>query len=149
MKSPGHLSAFVIALASLSIPAFAQESAQRQRFSIPGHGSLQLDVPKEWQVGTRSIEDPPSVVFCFHPASGDAFSIKGSSLWLDTEQQARLTPENIRAAVEESLAKVGEKEATVADLRGKETNGSYSSLTRRTSSNTGKDYKYLTQGTFR
>jgi hypothetical protein len=52
--------------------------------------------------------DLPSIGFNFRPASGDAFSIQGSSIWLDTQQQARLTPQSVRdliaTAAKESLA---------------------------------------------
>jgi len=130
--------------------AAAQAQSARQ-FSIPGHGSLVLDVPNGWRVTTRSVDNPPSVALRIDPPSGDAFVLQVSSVWLDPSKRAGISSDELRArtqkSAEELLPQAVEKQATLVELHGKEANGYYFSLTDRGPATDPKDYKYATQGT--
>lgn len=119
-------------------------------FSIPGHGSLVLNVPKGWRTANRSLDNPPSAAIRIGPHSGDAFLLQLTSIWLDPAKLARLTPEELKARVQKSaedmLPQAAEKQAALIELRGKDARGYHFALTDRTSKNLGDDYKYVTQG---
>jgi hypothetical protein len=121
-------------------------------FAVPGHGSLLLNAPKEWQSSAQALQSPPSVAFRFRPASGEAFSIQVTSLWIDPVRQANVTPdsikESVRSAAADSVSRAAEKEAPLVELRGKEAIGYYFSVTDRESSSGPGQYRYMTQGTF-
>ena len=75
-----------------------------QRFSVPGHGSLLLNVPKEWRVAVHALQDPASAAVRFRPASGDAFSVQVTAVWIDPGRQAKVTPESIKETVRDGAA---------------------------------------------
>jgi hypothetical protein len=145
-------SAGLIALAvcTSSVVARAQEPGNAQRFSVPGHGSLLLNAPKEWRVAVHSIQTPPSVALRFGPVSGDAFSVQVTSVWIDPSRQAKVTPDSIKETVRKSaadaLAGAVEKDASLVEIRGKEAVGYHFSVTDRGPSSEPGEYKYMTQG---
>jgi hypothetical protein len=143
----------VFGLLVLFSAAGAQEATQAQRYVIPGHGSLSLNVPRAWMALSKPLETPPSVVLLFRPASGGAFSVQLTSAWLAPDKLAGFTPESIRSKTQDSATKLlpeaEEKEAAVAELRGTESIGYYFSLTSRGAPSGPEDYKYMTQGTVR
>lgn len=111
-----------------------------------------MSVPKGWRVDARPLQVPPSVALRFRPASGDAFSIQVTSVWLDPSRRPDVTPDSIkqqvRASAEASLPKAVEKKVTLVKLRGKRVVGYYFSLTERGRSAGPGNYKYMTQGSF-
>jgi len=147
-------SAGLIALAVFgsSVAARAEEPGNVQRFSVPGHGSLLLNVPKEWRVAVHALQDPASAAVRFRPASGDAFSVQVTAVWIDPGRQAKVTPESIKETVRdgaaEAVRRAVEKEAKVVELRGKETIGYYFSVTDQAPSSGTGQYKHMTQGAF-
>jgi len=142
--------AFGLSACALVSTALAQP-AETRSFSVPGHGSLMLDVPKGWRVAERPTGEPPSIYVRFDPPSGDAFVLQITAVWLDAEKRAKQTPEAMKAREQEQadgmLAQAEEKQAKVVELRGRQAHGYHYSLADRTSANKGDDYKYLTQGT--
>jgi hypothetical protein len=134
----------------ISAPLAAQEDATLRRFTVPGHGSLQLNVPKTWRIADKSLEDPASVTLRFLPGSGEAFHVQVTSLWLDAGKRAGKTPEQLRKDVqqagEKSLGQALEKQLTLHPLRGAKAQGYYYTLTDRDPAP--GEYKHLTQGMF-
>lgn len=151
MRVCARWSAF--ALLVLCSAALAQEATQAQRYIIPGHGSLLLNVPREWLALSKPLEKPPSVALRFGPASGGAFSVQLTSVWLEPDKLADSTPESIRSKAQDSatqlLPEAQEKEAVLVELRGAESIGYYFSLTSRGASSGPEDYKHMTQGILR
>lgn len=106
-----------------------------QRFPVPGHGSLQLQVPNDWRAASKSLDKPASVLLRIRPAAGDAFPVQVTALWLDPEKRARKTPEQLKQDVEKSAAgplqRSVEKDLRLEALRGAQALGYYYSLTGR------------------
>lgn len=125
----------------------ASAQAQPQRYAVPGHGSLALEVPKEWRVTSQSASDPASVNVRIRPASGDAFYVQITTIWLDPAK-GRKTPEQLKAEVrngtDKLLKQAVEKEARIDELRGAQVLGYHYSLTDRAPKP--GEYKYMTQG---
>jgi hypothetical protein len=123
----------------------------RQRFAIGERGSLVFDVPADWRVSTVPLSKPPSITLTVRPAAGDAFVLKVTSVWMDAAGGQRLTSdrmkESVRLAANDALPMAVEKDAPLIELRGKDTAGYYFSVTDKQSSNSGGDYKYMSQGT--
>lgn len=145
------LRAAAAAIALCVLPALAaQDEATVRQYSVPGHGSLQLNVPKAWRVATKSLDDPASVLLRLGPGAGNAFHVQVTSLWLDAGKLAAKTPEQLRQDVERSgekpLQQAVEKRLVVEELRGDQALGYYYSLTDRAPK--AGEYKYLTQGIF-
>ncbi len=140
-----------ILLFALSQIAGAQDAPRPQLFGIPGHGSLALNIPAGWRVQSQSLANPPSVVLQLVPASGNAFGIQITSIWIDPARGVTPTPESVRARAQkvasELLSKAVEKEIVVADLRGKDAFGAYFTLTGRDAPDGIGEYRYVTQGT--
>jgi hypothetical protein len=136
--------ALVFSSAALAQPA-------PKRFAIPAHGSLLLNVPAEWRLADKATANPPAVALSVRPATGDSFNLQITALWPEPAKRAGMTPqvikERVQATSKELLQQSVEKEATLLELRGKETLGYYFSLTDRESQNTGSDYKYIAEGT--
>ncbi len=145
-----RIGALLLACA-LGVSAAVLEPGQQQRFSIPGHGNLVLNIPTGWRVASNSLQEPPAVSLRIGPASGDAFSIQVSTVWIDPAKASDLSPESFKERMQQSAAellpKSVEKEARVMELRGKESTGYYFSLTDKESTSAPGDYKYMTQGT--
>ena len=133
--------------------AGAQEATQAQRYIVPGHGSLLLNVPRAWMALGKPLENPPSVALRFSPAEGTGFSVQFTSVWLEPDKLAGFTPESIRSKTQDSakelLPESEEKEAAAVELRGAQSIGYYYSLTSRGAPSGPEDYKYMTQGTVR
>ena len=138
----------VLALAGLPGLLAAQEQGGPQRFEVPGHGSLQLDVPKAWRALSKSMADPASVLLRIRPTEGEAFLVQVTAVWLDQEKLAKRTAESLKADVgrsaERLLKQAVEKEAVIEELRGAQTLGYHYSLTDRAPKP--GEHKYLTQG---
>ena len=137
------------AVLALSGAAFAQPAPQR--FPIPGHGALLINIPAQWRVASKSSMNPPAVAFNLLPASGDSYNLQMTAVWLEPAKRAEMTPEVIKdrmqATGKELLKQSVEKEVQLAELRGKQALGYYFSLSDRQSQNTGTDYKHIMEGT--
>jgi hypothetical protein len=130
--------------------ALAEERGVRH-FQLPGHGSLQLDVPGSWK---DDVEQPPnrlSPTIRFEPKSGVPFEVVITPSWppkKDTpppgaeemKRQVRLAAERVRPeAVEESIE--------VLELKGASGPGYYFSVTDREPKP--DEYKFMTEGVIR
>jgi hypothetical protein len=137
-----------LALAGLPGPLSAQEQPSAQRFSVPGRGALQLDVPRDWRAISKSLTEPASVLLRIRPAAGEAFLVQVTTVWLEPEKMASNTPEKLRADVrriaDKLLSQAVEKEAVIEELRGEQALGYHYSLTDRAPKP--GEHKYLTQG---
>ena len=124
--------------------------SQPQRYGVPGHGSLVLEVPKEWRVTSQPLNDPASVILRFRPASGEAFYVQVTTIWLDGAKLAKKTPEQLKADVRSSadnpLKQAVEKEVRIDELRGAQVLGYHYSLTDRAPKP--GEHKNMTQGMF-
>jgi hypothetical protein len=127
-----------------------QNTVAGEGFPISGHGSLHLSVPDDWRTHTRELPEPPSITLHFVPASGDAFDVQVTAVWLDATKRIRETPDAMRADVqrsaEELLPHSVEKTATLHELHGRQSIGFYYALT---DNNPGPgEFTNLTQGVF-
>jgi hypothetical protein len=125
-------------------------TADSSDFGIPGHGSLRLTLPDGWQAQSRTLSNPPSVTLHFIPASGDAFDVQVTAVWLDPDKRSKETTESLRATVQRTAAELLphsiEKTATLHDIRGSQSVGFYYALT---DNNPGPgEFTNLTQGVF-
>jgi hypothetical protein len=115
----------------------------RQQFPIPGHGSLSVEVPAEWRVSSVPLAKPPSLTLSIHPATGDAFELKMTTVWMDPAARKKPTrdsmQEGVRGVAKDALAQAEEKDAPLVELKGKDTSGYYFSVTDKHSSNSGGD----------
>jgi hypothetical protein len=134
-----------------ALSAAAAAGPGLQRFALGEHGSIALDLPPQWRVSTVPLASPPSFNLAIRPDSGDAFLLKVTSFWMDAAAGQGLPPERleegVRRAADDALPRAVEKSAPLVPIRGRQTSGYYFSVTDKQSSNTGGDYKYLTQGT--
>jgi hypothetical protein len=137
------------AVLAMSSAALAQPAAQR--FPVPGHGALLINVPVAWRVASKSSTNPPAVAFNLLPASGDGYNLQMTAIWLEPAKRAEMTPEAIKDRVQstskELLKQAVEKDAPLTELHGKQARGYYFTLTDRESQNTGMDYKHIAEGT--
>lgn len=145
-KAPKSLLA---ALQTAAIPSkTSQSTTPGGDFPIPGHGSLGLKVPDGWVVQSKDVADPASVTLHITPASGSAFDMYVTAVWLNSEKLSNITPDwlkqNSQAAADKLLSRAVEKVATLHDLRGSQTTCYYYTLTDRESKP--GEYTYLTQG---
>ena len=142
--------ALLAALQPSAPPAAGSSTIQSSGFSIPNHGTLHLRMPKDWNVESRPLASPPAVYVHFTPASGEAFDVQVTAVWLDPDKRARQTGDSIRTTAQhtadELLPHSVEKTAPLRDLHGPQSMGSYYALT---DSNPGPgEFTNLTQGIF-
>jgi len=127
-----------------------QNTVASGSFPIPGHGSFHLNVPDGWQTRSRELANPSSITLHFVPASGNAFDVQVTAVWLDAPKRTRETPDAMKADVqrtaEELLPHSVEKTATLHELHGQQSTGFYYALT---DNNPGPgEFTNLTQGVF-
>ena len=131
-------------------PLAAQELSGVQRFIVPGQGSLELKIPKNWRVASEALKNPASVALHVRPGAGDAFDVQMTTVWLDPAKSPKKTPERLKADVqrgtEKLLERAVEREARIEELKGADVIGYHYSLT--DSVPAPGEYKYLTQGMF-
>jgi len=122
-----------------------------ERFAIPQHGTLLLNVPTDWRVADKATANPPAVAVHLGPAATDSFDLQLTAVWLEPAKRAEMTPqaikERVQATSKELLKQAVEKDAPLSELRGKQALGYYFSLSDRESQNTGSDYRYIAEGT--
>lgn len=74
------LSLTAIALLMLSTVQ-AKELVTKRRYTLPGHGALELSVPTAWKDEVRhTLYDLPPTI-ALHPAEGDDFVVMITPLW--------------------------------------------------------------------
>jgi hypothetical protein len=119
-------------------------------FPVPGHGTLRMKVPDGWRSQASPVRDPASVTLHFTPASGDAFDVQVTAVWLDSAKRTSMTPESMKASAqhagEELLPHSVEKTVVLHDLKGPESVGFYYALTDRQPGP--GEFSHLTQGMF-
>ena len=124
----------------LALPAAAE------RYSVPGLGTLQLEMPKDWRVRTQA--GPSSLTLQASPQTGDAFSLQITATWLNADQRAALERAPVRKRVEDMasalLREAVESNAALVELKGSQLAGYYFSLTARKVPQ--GEYRHLTQG---
>jgi hypothetical protein len=145
-KAPKSLLA-ALQTAAIS-PTASQLATPTGDYPIPNHGSLRLKVPDGWEVQSKQTSDPPSITLHVAPASGSAFEMYVTAVWLNSEKLPNITSDwlkqNSQEAADKLLPRAVEKAATLHDLRGSQTTGFYYALTDRESKP--GEYTYLTQG---
>jgi hypothetical protein len=127
------------------------DSAQRsiwKQIAIPGHGALQLSVPREWRVkASRPREDlPPTIEFL--PGSGQAFSVQVTVLWSPRGDTSFNAPEELMTAVEHGRdlvkGKSLEADIPIREFSGERLHGLYFDVTDKESKP--GEWRYMTQG---
>jgi hypothetical protein len=119
-------------------------------FEIPGHGKLEMVMPEAWQVQTRSMTSPASRWLHVTPKEGGAFDIQLTSVWLDQDSVAKVTPQSLRTDAEDAgkdlLSHSTEKVLKLKSIQREQCVGWYFSLTDRKPKP--GEFGYVTQGTF-
>ena len=137
-------------LAGLANPGAGVAQPAPRQFAVPGYGSLGLRVPADWRVAEQASGNRPSVDIVMRPAAGERFNLQITSIGVDPAKLGEMTQgvlrERVQGVAKKLLPQSVEGKADVVELRSKDTRGYYFSLTDRASSNTGDDYKYVTQG---
>src|SRR5260370_14107977 len=72
-------------------PTAGQSTAPGGDFPIPGHATLRLRVPDGWEIQSKQIADPASVTLHVTPASGSAFEMYVTAVWLNSERLPNIT----------------------------------------------------------
>jgi len=147
---PGSLSlGLLLALVATGAVAQSSETSER-RFTLPDHGYLVIQVPREWKagVGQRANHLPPTIAF--GPRSGKPFQVLVTPVWPPKGREPQ-SPDEVRAAVERGAqgvrAQAVERELPIRELRGRSGPGFYFSATDRAPRP--GEYKFLTQGIIR
>lgn len=103
-------------------PTPAAEPATAVRaYDLPGHGKLELAVPKNWKEEVRRPAGlPPTITFT--PPRGNEFHVQITALWSPQGDPGFNTPEKVRALVEQSgrgaLPQARERTLVVQTLQG-------------------------------
>lgn len=137
-----------VAALALSGGIFAQDGSII-RYSVPGHGSLEVKVPGDWRSQTRSRSDPPLAQVRLSPASGSAFDVQLTASWFDPakwDNRPDALKGRVQSAANAALKQAVETEAKVLELRGAQGRGYYYSLTDKAAGAAPDDFKHLTQG---
>ena len=127
-------------------PVPAQSPASVRTYPLPGHGTLELEVARDWKDDVAGPADlPPTITFS--PATGSAFQLLVTPLWSETSEAGFNAPARVRSFVEQQgrgvLSHAVEKQLVVNSLAGPNP-GYFYSLTDR--SPAPGEYRYMTQG---
>jgi len=127
-------------------PVPAQSPASVRTYPLPGHGTLELEVARDWRDDVeRPVDLPPTITFS--PATGPGFQFLVTPLWGDASDSGFNDPARVRSFVEQQgrglLSNAVEKQLVVNPLAGPNP-GYFFTLTDR-SPGPG-EYRYLTQG---
>jgi hypothetical protein len=137
---------FLIAVTS----PFAEETDSRS-YSLPDHGSLQLQVPPLWvdQLRQPAGQLPPTITFS--QKSGNSFRILMTPLWAANKESVLPDGDKLRHMVHESAdqtrAQAVERSIDVVEIIGTSGVGFYFSATDQAPKP--GEYKYMTQGIIR
>jgi hypothetical protein len=141
----------IILLVSFAFIAAAAEKTSERRYTLPGHGVLQMKVPASWkdEVKQQAENLPPTITLS--PASGDQFKIFITPFWKASEDAPDLNDymvhRMVERAAEANQPNAVEKPLTLIFLKGSTGRGYYFSATDKAPQKGG--YKFLTQGALR
>jgi hypothetical protein len=127
-------------------PVPAQSPASVRTYPLAGHGTLELEVARDWKDDVATQADlPPTITFS--PSSGAGFQFLITPLWSQTSEADFNAPAKVRTFVEQQgrslLSHAVEKQLVVSPLAGPNP-GYFYSLTDRAPGP--GEYRYLTQG---
>lgn len=147
MRAKVVVAAFVVTFV-LGGAVRGQSGATPREYVVPNHGRLILALPASLKDASKPLSEPPSVTLAFRPAAGDAFSVKATTVWLDSASLATMTPDKLRATVEaqaqDLIEHAVEQKAMLKELQGVQATGFYFSVTDRAPAP--GEYKYMSQG---
>lgn len=133
-------------LAFVTAAAWAADANVRS-YALPGHGSLELQVPAPWE---DRIERTPGVppTLHFNAQAGAQFEVIVTPIGAPTPETKPPTKEEMKAGVRRGADQVArqavETSIEVKELKGKHSSGFYFSATDRKPRR--NEYKYMTQG---
>ena len=143
------LSGFLKTISFQQKPTTAAEAGKKvRRYSLPDHGSFQIQVLSSWKDELRQPLDrlPPTIVL--NPASGNAFTMQMTPIWPSKKEMGPPTAEKIRELVQESAEKVKlqsiEQSINLIEFKGTSGTGYYFAATDRAPKP--GEYKYMIQG---
>jgi uncharacterized DUF497 family protein len=126
----------------------AAENKAIKNYPIPGHGTLELNVPASWKVKVHKPQQdmPPTILF--NPAKGNDFEVTISVMWSKTGEPGFNKQERVRTLVEEDgqklLPNTVETKIALQEIKGVSNTGYYFSVTDK-APNPG-EYRYMTRG---
>lgn len=136
-----------LTLALLFTAAAAAAADNVRSYALPGHGSLELEVPAAWQdIVERTQGLPPTIKVS--AKEGPDFQVLLTPIWAASPDKPLPTKEQLKAGVQRMADHVAkqavEPVVEVKELKGRQGSGYYFSATdRRPRRN---EYKYMTQG---
>ena len=139
-----------ICLLFASSLASAEELATRN-YPLPGHGSIQLQVPVSWRGEVRQPpgELPPTIRFTMEDSS--LFMVLLTPMFKVNDEMVLPSPEGMRTHLENVVQNISqqavEKTIPIKELKGPSVTGYYFFATDRAPGP--GEYKYMTQGMFR
>ena len=138
----------LLAACFLAAEILAQKSGASRVFPVPNHGSLHLPMPQDWKVDAKAMADLETLFVHVLPEKGKSFDAQLTVVWVNPANPAKATAESIRANTERTgnslLFQASEKTLILKELRGKQSIGTYYTLTDREPGP--GEFKYITQG---
>ncbi len=137
----------VVSLLSVSAVSAAEQN-QIRKYSIPGHATLELNVPTSWKGEAPKPQDnmPPTIIF--NPAKGNDFQVMITVMWSKTGDKNFNNPQNVRTLVEKNgrvlQPNAAEGKIELQEIKGVSHTGYYFSITDK-APNPG-EYRYMTRG---
>jgi hypothetical protein len=137
----------IVTFFGIGIVHGAGEKAVR-KYPIPGHGTLELNVPASWKVEVHKPQEnmPPTLIF--KPTSGDDFQVLVTVLWSKKGEPDFNSPNKARAFVEKDgqklLPNTVETKIELKEIKGVTHIGYYFSVTDK-APNPG-EYRYMNRG---
>lgn len=126
----------------------AAERKAAKKYSIPEHGTLELNIPVSWKGKVHKPQEnmPPTIIF--DPAKGNDFQVMINVLWSKTGEQDFNSQQKVRTFVEKQgqtlLPNISETKIVLTEIKGVSHNGYYLSVTDK-APNPG-EYRYMTRG---
>jgi hypothetical protein len=130
-----HLGAPIVMLALGLGPATASEKGPWvcrdcavRSFPVPGHGSLELNIPKEWRSEMRPLGQLPSTI-SLSPSEGGEFDVMVTPLWSPKNEKDFNSPAKVKTLVDNDRKGLApsavEKELVLVPLNGAAAHGYY------------------------
>jgi hypothetical protein len=127
-------------------PAAGQTAIKK--YPIPGHGTLELNVPTSWRGDIHKPQEnlPPTIIS--GPTKGNDFQVLITVLWDNVGEPDFNSPEKVRALVEidgkKFLPKAVETKIVLREIRGPNNTGYFFSLTDK--AHKPGEFQYMTRG---
>lgn len=121
------VAALLLTAASSQLPAL--ERTKARAYTVPDHGSLELQVPASWKDDVQQPPDrlPPTITL--RTVTGPEIEIHVTPLWSPTSDKGFNDPARVRQLVEsdrqEIASEAAEKEIAIVSLEGAEAHGYY------------------------